>query len=362
MRILITGGGTGGHLVPAIALGESLKNLRPDTELLFVGTTVGLDDQMLSKSGFRYKLLTVRGFRGHNLLARMRASMEFFSSVGQARRILKDFKPQLVVGVGGFASASASVAAIIAGIPLVLMEQNTRPGLANRLLWRFARRIFVAFEESAEFFERGKVEVAGNPIRFKAEQVTCSQPVDNSIRILVLGGSSGAHRLNIAVVEAFKNLRKTVINLEVVHQTGPLDEEVVRSGYVGGGVEATVTPFIDEMARAYAQADLIIARSGAMTVSEVAIAGKPAIFVPYPFHRDLQQLHNARVFEKLGGAMIVNDDSMLAENLASKVAELIGDRSRLVAMGERMRAAAKPDAGRKIASACFEIAEMKNAA
>jgi UDP-N-acetylglucosamine--N-acetylmuramyl-(pentapeptide) pyrophosphoryl-undecaprenol N-acetylglucosamine transferase len=362
MRILITGGGTGGHLMPAIALGEELKRLRSDVDVLFVGTTVGLDEQIFSKSGFPYQLLTVRGFRGHSITARARAFFEVFGAIAQARKILDRFAPQLVVGVGGYASVSASVAALTKRIPLVLMEQNTRPGLANRLLSRFARRICVAFDDTVSYFEAHKVLVTGNPVRFVPCAPVVHKHVDNSLQILVLGGSSGAHRLNIGVLEAFKKLGKSVIKLHVVHQTGPLDEDLVKSGYVGCGVDADVFPFIDEIAPAYAAADLVIARSGAMTVSEIALVARPAVFVPYPFHRDRQQEHNARVIEKLGGAIIINDDESLAHNLANELRRLVADPDRLKQMAMRAHSVAKPDAAKQIALACLDVAKPDNAA
>ncbi len=355
MKVIIAGGGTGGHLFPAVALGEELRRQRSDTEVLFVGSSAGLEARWLPSSGYKYELLGVHGLRGHGLLERLRAAAEFVLAIFEARGVLKKFPAALVVSAGGYASAPMAVAAILARVPLLMMEQNTRPGLSNRVLWRFARKVCVGFSDTAQYFSPAKVEVTGNPVRFSLlGQVDKS--VDNPVQILVLGGSSGAHRLNLGVLNAFKKLGKTVIKLKVHHQTGAVDEALVRSGYAEAGVEAEIEPFIENMAPALADADLIVSRSGAMAVSEIALAARPAILVPYPFHRDRQQEHNASVLEKLGAAIVIKDDEHLADNLARALGELTRDRTRLAEMGARGKAAAHPDAAARIARACFEIA------
>jgi UDP-N-acetylglucosamine--N-acetylmuramyl-(pentapeptide) pyrophosphoryl-undecaprenol N-acetylglucosamine transferase len=247
-------------------------------------------------------------------------------------------------------------AAILTRTPLVLMESNTRPGLANRMMARFAKKICVGFSDSAAYFGASKVVVTGNPTRFKY-QPDRSGAGGEHLQILVLGGSSGAHRLNIGVVGAFKICGKSVINLHVVHQTGEADEELVRSAYREMNFAAEVVPFIDDVADALHQADLVIARSGAMTVTDIALGARAAIFVPYPFHKDMQQLHNARVLEKRGGAIIVLDDELLASNLAREIVGLVRNPARLDEMGLRAHQEAHPDAARDVARVCFEIAE-----
>jgi UDP-N-acetylglucosamine--N-acetylmuramyl-(pentapeptide) pyrophosphoryl-undecaprenol N-acetylglucosamine transferase len=247
-----------------------------------------------------------------------------------------------------------AVAAIISRIPLVLMEQNTRPGLSNRMLWRFARKICVGFADTAASFDSARVEVTGNPVRLRFTPGILRK-TSIPLQILVLGGSSGAHRLNLGVVNAFTILEKSVIKLQVVHQSGAADVGLVSDRYRGCAAAAKVVPFIDDMALALDGADLIIARSGAMTVTEIALAGRAAIFVPYPFHRDRQQELNARVIERLGGAIIVNDDESLGENLAAALCSFAADPSRLIEMGHKANGAAKPDAAARIAHVCFEI-------
>jgi UDP-N-acetylglucosamine--N-acetylmuramyl-(pentapeptide) pyrophosphoryl-undecaprenol N-acetylglucosamine transferase len=254
-----------------------------------------------------------------------------------------------------------AVAALTGRVPLVLMEQNTRPGLSNRLLWRFARKICTGFADVGAGLKGRQVAVTGNPVRLAfvpGELLEIRSP----LQILVLGGSTGAHRLNLGVVKAFKTLAKDVIKFEVVHQTGEADVELVRCGYKPIGMKAQILSFIDDMASALDRADLIIARGGAMTVSEIAIAGRAAIFVPYPFHRDHQQEHNARVIERLGGATIINDDDRLAENLEITLSRLLDTPSRIIEMGQKARLAGRPDAAAQIARVCFEVMEADRAA
>jgi len=360
MKVIIAGGGTGGHLFPAVAVGEAMMRARPDTQVLFVGTTAGLEARWMPRSGLRYELLDVHGLRGHGPLERLRAIAEFGWALTRAHRLMRSFGADLVVGAGGYASAPIAMCAIASGTPLVLMEQNMRVGLSNRMLWRFASKICVGFEDSKKLFDPSKVVVSGNPVRFKIERSNLAphQP----LQILVLGGSSGAHRLNEGVIRALRNLREDVIKISLVHQTGEADVELVSGGYAALECQARIVPFIDDMGSALAGADLIVARSGAMTVSEVALAGRPAIFVPYPFHRDRQQELNARVLERLGAAKIVADDERLGENLAAALAELVVDPARLVRMGAAARIIAKPEAADTIARICFELGAEERAA
>jgi UDP-N-acetylglucosamine--N-acetylmuramyl-(pentapeptide) pyrophosphoryl-undecaprenol N-acetylglucosamine transferase len=354
MRVIIAGGGTGGHLFPAVAVGEELKRERPDVEVLYVGASNGMEARWLPQHGLPHELLVVRGWTGKGVFTRLRALSEFIAAIGNARRLLKRFDANLVVAAGGYASAPMAVAAIFGRIPLVMMEQNVRPGISNRLLWRFTRKICVGFDESATAFAANKVEITGNPVRFTVYPQP-RKPTE-PLQILVLGGSSGAHRLNVGVLKAFKISRDFVIKLAIVHQTGEADVALVADGYRDLGREARVVAFIDDIAAALDAADLVIARSGAMTVSEVALAGRPAIFVPYPFHSDRQQELNARVLERRGAARIVLDDDHLGENLATAMWELVPDPAELVAMGAKARHVAHTDAAAKIARICFDVA------
>ena len=360
MKVIIAGGGTGGHLFPAVALGEEMIRERPNIALLFVGTSAGMEAKWLPKSGLRYELFEMHGIRGHSAIERVRASLEFLRGIALALALVRRFRPDLVVSAGGYASASMGAAAIITRTPLVLMEQNTRPGLANRMLWRFAKKICVGFSDNVGYFKSSKVVVTGNPTRGRY-QPDRSRGEGAPLQILVLGGSSGAHRLNLGVVGAFKIYGKSVINLHVVHQTGEADQGLVRRAYSEMQFKADVVPFIDDVPAAMHRADLIIARSGAMTVTDIVLAARPAVLVPYPFHKDMQQLHNARVLEKREGAIIVRDDDELAPNLARNLDALIKNPTRLIEMGERAHQEAHPDAAREVARICFDVAGVERA-
>jgi UDP-N-acetylglucosamine--N-acetylmuramyl-(pentapeptide) pyrophosphoryl-undecaprenol N-acetylglucosamine transferase len=354
MKVVIAGGGTGGHLFPAIAVGDEILRQRPDADVLFVGTSAGMEAKWFSSRSYKYELFDVHGVRGHGLEERWRAIREFAVALRLARSLLLRFEPNAIVVAGGYASAPVGFAAVVSRIPLLLMEQNTTAGLSNRLLWRFAKKICVAFQESATNFGPGKVVVTGNPVRFKIEPKSTYAGAD-PLQILVLGGSSGAHRLNLGVVNAFRKWKNTVIKLKVTHQTGEADRAEVRAAYGEYGMDVEVVPFIENMAEALGRADLIVARSGGNTVSEVALAGKPAIFVPYPFHRDQQQLHNARVLESIHAALLVRDDEKLGDNLLSAIEKLALDPPRRAAMGLAASGVAKPDAAACIARVCVEM-------
>jgi UDP-N-acetylglucosamine--N-acetylmuramyl-(pentapeptide) pyrophosphoryl-undecaprenol N-acetylglucosamine transferase len=358
MKVIIAGGGTGGHLFPAVAVGEQIRRDHPDSEVLFVGASNGLEARWFPSSGLRYELFPVRGFIGKGPLVRAQALWEMLSALGRARSLSRRFGPDLVVSAGGYASVPMAIAAIVRGIPLILLEQNTRPGLANRMLWRFASKVCVGFDTAAAAFGASKVEVTGNPVRF-SKMPEVGRQATSPLQILVLGGSSGAHRLNLGVVKAFTIRRESVIKLIVIHQTGEADAGLVTDAYRELGCDARVLPFIDDVAAALDRADLVIARSGAMTVSEIALAGRAAIFVPYPFHRDRQQEHNARVIAEVGGAVIVPDDEHLGENLARQLQQLIASPEQLAEMGRRAYRSAIPGAAERISRSCFEAAQMR---
>jgi len=356
MKVIIAGGGTGGHLFPAIALGEELTRQRPATDLLFVGTSAGFEARWLPSSGLRYQLFEVHGLRGHSIRERIVAVGEFARAIRDAWRLLRRSRADLVVSAGGYASVPMAAAAIVTRTPLVLMEQNSRPGLANRAFWRFAQKVCVGFDDTQKFFCRDKAVVTGNPIRAAIRSRDRRDTTGDS-QILVLGGSTGAHRLNLGAVNAFKSLAKDVIKWNLVHQTGEPDVGMVTAAYKGlEWPGATVLGFIDDVGAALERATLVVARAGAVTVSEVALAGRPAIFVPYPFHRDRQQELNARVLERAGGAIVIRDDEQLAANLARAIPELMNYPARLAEMGRSAHSIARPDAAADIARICFAAA------
>lgn len=359
MKVIIAGGGTGGHLFPAVALGEELVRERPGTEVLYVGTRYGFEAKWLPKTQYRYELYDVHGLLGgRGAMARLKSIAELARAIFLARATLKKFGADLVVIAGGYASTPMGLAAIASRTPLVLMEQNTTPGFSNRMLWRFADKICVAFAESARHFSAAKVVITGIPVRYQPR--ADRKPIlDSQLQILVLGASTGAHRLNLGVLKAFKIWGNSVINLVVTHQTGEADEELVRAEYQNLALKAEVVAFIDDVPGALSRSDLVVARSGGGTVTDVALAARPAIFVPYPFHRDRQQFYNAQVIERAGGAVIVDDDDNLGANLAREIQRLTSNRELLREMGDKAHGAVPSDAGQRIARVCFDIVESR---
>jgi UDP-N-acetylglucosamine--N-acetylmuramyl-(pentapeptide) pyrophosphoryl-undecaprenol N-acetylglucosamine transferase len=359
MKVIIAGGGTGGHLFPAVALGEEMVRERADTDVLYVGTRYGFEAKWLPKTSYRYELYDVHGLLGgRGAMARLKSIVELMRAIALARATLRRFGPDLVVTAGGYASAPMGIAAIVSRTPLVLMEQNATPGFSNRMLWRFANKICIAFADSAAHFAPSKVIVTGIPLRYqpRADQKRIS---DSPFQILVLGASTGAHRLNIGVLKAFKIWKNSVIKFAVTHQTGEADVELVRAEYRNLSLNVDVTPFIDDVPSALACADLVIARSGGGTVTDVALAARPAIFVPYPFHRDRQQYHNARIVERAGGAVIINDDENLGENLAREIPRLLSNREVLREMGAKAHDAVPSNGAERIARVCFELTDSR---
>lgn len=361
MKVVIAGGGTGGHFFPALAVGEELARRFPGTEAVYVGSTGGFEARWLAASGHRYRLLGSRGVRGHGFASRLSALGRFVAALGGALCLVRSFRPDVVVSAGGYAAAPVAAAAVLCRRPLVLLEQNTRPGLVNRLLARFASAVCVGFEEAAGAFGRAQVVVTGNPVRFVLNGAL-AQPAEERPVVLVLGGSSGAHRLNLGVIGALEIIRERAIQWTFLHQAGEADVAVVREAYATLGCQAEVVAFIEEMAQALSRASLVVARAGAMTVSEVALAARPAVFVPYPFHSDRQQEWNARVLERQDAAVIVADDDALADNLARRLTELLEDRARLAAMGARARLTAKPQARSAVARVCARAAGIESVA
>jgi UDP-N-acetylglucosamine--N-acetylmuramyl-(pentapeptide) pyrophosphoryl-undecaprenol N-acetylglucosamine transferase len=357
--VLIAGGGTGGHLFPALAVGEEIVRQRPDTQVMYAGTASGFEASWFPQRKYQYELFDVHGIRGRNVLSRIRSVSEFLRAVGLARGLVRRFRPDLVVSAGGYASAPTAIAAIVARVPIVMLEQNTSPGLSNRMLRRFVAKICVSFAESAPHFPAEKVVVTGNPVRYEAVDEP-APPNPSRKQILVLGGSTGARRLNFGVLEAFKIWGNSVINWTLLHQCGEADAEQLRVEYEKIPFRVEVVPFIDDVPAALSKSTLVIARAGGGTVTDIALAGRAAVYVPYPFHRDMQQLHNARVVESVGGAIVINDDHRLAENLAREVKGLIDNPARIIEMGKRARSVAFPDAAARIARVCFEVAKMEN--
>jgi UDP-N-acetylglucosamine--N-acetylmuramyl-(pentapeptide) pyrophosphoryl-undecaprenol N-acetylglucosamine transferase len=358
MKLLLAGGGTGGHLFPAIALAEQLRSEDPRSEVLFVGTERGLEARMLPELGWQLETIEMSGWAGLGWSARFKVLGKLARSFGQSRRILGRFNPDVVVGVGGYASVPVLLAAKTMGIPYLIHEQNAWPGLANRLLGRWAKRVCLSFSEADRAFHRSATVLTGNPVRAAMER--CPGIPDDSTSLLVFGGSQGAQAINRAVVAALPYLDEWRDMLTIVHQTGQKDFEATVNGYrENGWPKADVQPFINDMAGAYARATLVICRAGATTLAELTACGRPAILVPYPHAAAGHQSGNARAMAIKGAAMMMEESDLTPERLAKLVDGLLRDRSSLLSMAAAAKQVARHGAAARLLKECRAVLEEK---
>jgi len=349
--MIVAGGGTGGHLFPGLAVAESLR--RPDDAVLFIGSAFGIEARVIPPTAFPFRPLAIRGVRGRGVRGVLQLGWQFPSAIIRAWRMIGEFRAHVVLGVGGYASFPVVVAAWFRGIPSVLLEQNARPGLANRVLGRLARRVCTTFPEAREFFPLPKVVLTGNPVR---PFPTWRHEAREGFTVLVFGGSQGAHRINAAVHAAAETLGERIPGLRIIHQTGSTDRDWLQERYQRLGIPAEVRVFIEDMGWAYAQADLVLCRAGATTVAELTTLGRAAILVPYPFAADDHQRANAEVLAAQGAAMMILDRDLDGPRLAETVAALAANRGKLEAMGEAARRLGRPDAAERVVAVCREVA------
>ncbi len=345
MRLMIAGGGTGGHLFPGVAIAEELRARLPEAVVRFVGTARGIEARVLPELGWDLELIQVSGLKTVGALGALRGVGRLPRALLQARRVVKRFAPDAVIGVGGYASGPVVLMARLLGIPTAICEQNSIPGLTNKILGRVARAVFLSFEESRRFFKPKKIVMSGNPVRRDLLQrlLAAPTPRDTPTTVLICGGSQGAVAVNELASTALVALARET-TLAIVHQTGEKDREATARRYADAGVTAECHAFIKDMASAYQRADLVIGRAGATTVAELAIAGKPAVFIPYPFAADNHQEINAREMADKGAALSFRQADLTATSLAEALRPLLLDPARRAAMSAAMRALAKPGA------------------
>jgi UDP-N-acetylglucosamine--N-acetylmuramyl-(pentapeptide) pyrophosphoryl-undecaprenol N-acetylglucosamine transferase len=353
--IIIAAGGTGGHVFPGIAVAEEIKSLAPDVRIVFAGTERGLESSIVPKHGWPLKLFGSRSIKDKGGAARVAAIAMLPFSVIHAIAMLISDRPSLVVSIGGYAAGPLVLAAWVLRIPVVLVEPNAIAGMTNRKLGRLAKKVFVAFDEAKRYFPNGRAILTGAPIRTEVLSGGRRGPTD--VRTLfVFGGSQGAMTLNRAMMAAAGKLGGLGGRLRVIHQTGTsADPAEVARTYSGFGIEADVRSFCDRIWECYEDADLVIARSGANTVAELAALGLPSILVPYPYAADDHQRANAMALVRAGGARVIDDSECDGERMAREIADVLGDDERLRAMAEKARSIGRPDAARRIAKECIEL-------
>jgi UDP-N-acetylglucosamine--N-acetylmuramyl-(pentapeptide) pyrophosphoryl-undecaprenol N-acetylglucosamine transferase len=353
---LIMAGGTGGHVFPALAVADYLRSR--DWRVVWLGTRAGLEARVVPAHGYPIEWISISGLRGKSWVTLLFAPLRLTVAYFQALAILRRHRPTVVLGVGGFATGPGAVAARTLGRPLVIHEQNAIAGLTNRWLARIASAVLEAFPGSFE--ARVRARSIGNPVR---SAIALLQPPEarfaqrqGATRLLVVGGSLGARRLNTIVPQALARLEPG-LRPQVRHQAGERGFAAAEAAYRAAGVEAHVVPFIEDMAEAYAWCDLIICRAGALTISEIAAAGLGAILVPFPAAVDDHQTRNAGFLVDAGAAVLIADRDLTAERLAELIRALAADRTQLLVMAQRARALARPEATADLARACMAFAE-----
>jgi UDP-N-acetylglucosamine--N-acetylmuramyl-(pentapeptide) pyrophosphoryl-undecaprenol N-acetylglucosamine transferase len=357
-RILIAGGGTGGHLYPGIAVAKELLSQYPDAQITFVGTARGIEARVIPREGFDLDLIRSSGLKGKSLTTAIRGALIAPVSLIDAWSIVSQRQPDLVIGVGGYSSGPVVLVAWLRSVPTMVLEQNAVPGLTNRLLARFVRAAAVTFDSTKTFFgEKGFV--SGNPVR--AEFVADNQPTEatsdepSGVQVLVFGGSQGAHAINLAMVEAAPELAAGSPRLRLTHQTGERDVEVVRAAYAAAGIQADVQPFFYDMGRRVGSADLIICRAGATTIAEIAAAAKPAILIPLPTATDDHQRRNAEALAAAGAAEVLLQSEATGPVLAGRIKQLAGDAECRAQLSAQARKFARPDAAKVIANRAIAL-------
>jgi len=362
-NIIIAGGKTGGHLFPGIAVAQALERINPDVNVLFVGTTAPFETQTLERYGYSHKAIYSKPIKGGSLFSKGFSIGIIFISLIQSMIIMMRFRPDFVLGVGGFSSFGIVLAAWVFRIPTAIQEQNAFPGLTNRLLSRFAKTIFTSFKETKGFAHNPKVNYVGNPVR-KTDRVGSEDNLDlnhfdpNRFTLLVTGGSQGASSINTAFMNALELMTDTG-KFNIIHQTGMNDESIVMHQYNRLKINATTKAFFHNMPQLQDRADLAITRAGAGTISELCIKGLPAILVPFPHAADDHQTFNAKALEDQGAAIMIKDSELTGQTLKEKIESLIENKKGLCHMAQMSRQMAMPDADEKIANHILKTKDIE---
>ncbi len=359
MRCVIAGGGTGGHLFPGMAIAEAFVEREKGNEVLFIGTEKGIEAKVLPGGIFPLRTIQAKPIQGKSLMEKVKAIWSLPMAISQAFTILKEFQPHLVLGVGGYASGPALLAAFLLGMKRAIQEQNVIPGMTNRILKWFSQRIFISFEEAKEYFPGKKAVLTGNPIRKEffatLRESKGERQKKDRFTLLIFGGSAGAHRINRAMIEALDDLEGIKSFLKIIHQTGREDFDLVSEAYREKGFEALVRPFFEDLARYYQISDLVICRAGASTVAELAVCGKAALLIPYPYAAHHHQLINANKLVDLGAARMILDQALNGRIIAQTILQFHDHPEERARMEEAIRRLARPRAAEEIVDHCYAL-------
>lgn len=358
MRVIIAAGGTGGHIFPGVAIAREFKRRDPSAEILFVGTARGLETKIVPREGFPLELIRVGALKGVSVFERIKSLTGLPMSFVAALRILRRFKPDVVIGVGGYSSGPTLLMAALLRIPAMVVEPNAMPGFTNRILARFVDAAALSFADAQKYFgHRGLV--TGNPVRADFARLA-QKPRGDRLNVLIFGGSQGARAINKAMIEALPLLASKKAMLKITHQTGEPDFEMVMRSYTAAGFDtADVKPFIHDMADQFERADVLICRSGATTAAEVAAAGKAAIFVPFPFATDDHQRRNAEAFERVGAGRMILQKDLTPERLAGELSRLIDDPELIDRMERASRGLGRVDSTERAVDLAIKVASAR---
>lgn len=355
LSVVVAGGGTGGHLFPGIAVAGEFAVRNPQSRILFVGAGRSFEKEALARAGYPQRIIAIEGIKGRGLWAKARAAMKIPGALFHSAGILAEARADLVVGVGGYAAGPVALAAWIKSISVVLCEQNTVPGITNRMLFPIAKRIYLSFENTRGRINPAKTRITGNPIRQQIMDAPAAEAKEkNTFTIMIAGGSQGAHAINQAVMDALPHLRQRE-RFRIVHQTGAEDRSSVVTAYMNAGIAAEVKAFFHDMASRYGRADLVVCRAGATTVAELTAMGKAALLIPFPFAADNHQELNARAMVDRGAAQMVLERELDGTTLARRLDELARTPELLAGMASRSKALGKPDAARTIVEDCYQL-------
>jgi UDP-N-acetylglucosamine--N-acetylmuramyl-(pentapeptide) pyrophosphoryl-undecaprenol N-acetylglucosamine transferase len=362
IRLIVTGGGTGGHLFPGISLAQAMMLADPGCEVLFIGTERKIDKTALSNLGFATRSIKSQGIKGKSFFAVLKALFQQPLALWEAAGIIRRFKPDLVFGVGGYVTGPVILAARLLGVTTCIHEQNSIPGLANKLLGYIANKIFVSLPGSEKYFPASKTILSGNPVRntiLKVSREAKPESGQESSTLLILGGSQGARRLNSLMLEAAENiLSKLSPPPFIIHQTGGHDKDHVQRKYVELGLNARVQDFFSDMAEIYSQADLIISRAGATTLAELTVFHKPVILIPSPFAADNHQEINGQYLVEAGAGLMFRQADLTGDKLGMEIKRVLEDKKLLAEMADNSGKVARPEATDTIINACMEL--LKN--
>lgn len=350
--VMIFAGGTGGHIFPGLAVAAALR--AREVPVVWLGAENGMETRLVPQHGIAIEAIAISGLRSKGFVTLLRAPLRVLSAIRAAARVLRKHRPRAVVSFGGFAAGPGGIAAVIAGIPLLVHEQNRAPGMTNRVLAKFARRVLTGFPDAFP----GRETVVGNPVRSvisgiapPSQRFSVASP---RLHVLVLGGSQGARALNLALPKALSQLQG--FDCDVRHQSGEKMRVDAERAYADAGVVASVEPFIADMAAAYAWADIVVCRAGALTLAEICAAGVASVLVPLPTAVDDHQTKNGLYLMERGAAVLLKQDDTLADRLTATLRELAGDAAKRLSMAEAARSLAKPDAADRVADIVLEVA------